>query len=544
MKSINVFNTEFKLTVLVIFILFLFKLFYIQDFLIVLKTSLYDIIIFSLFFLIFNVSKNIFLKIGFYFFFVINSLVYFLYYLYFFDISQRGLSLNSLNFEIFSFVFKHIISIKTILIICIFLGLLILIAKFTFKNKIFLINLNYILFLILGFIFLFLFSFFILKINLNPHANIIFDLERSFDKINLDSNVSFSQNLFLNNKSIENYFKINSKYTKILVFVGEEWMLSDFLTEKEKMTNSDFLNRSKHKSHLYTNYFTTNQDSRTSIYTMLTSHFIPFESYLDSSYDLYLPFIKSKNNLVDFFNYNNYSTHFVVSSLEAPDIATPFNWTEINTLKKSVYDSKKYYCLDLFAYETACEDNSILEDTKQIILKNNHLFLFQEFIYGHSYKYIIDNKFSRTNYYSNYISEIYSFLEKEGLLKETLIIITADHGSRARQEMLFNDGYKVPLIFIADDLNYYESNNLFSHIDFKDLLFRYILEDNEIIENQGIMFVGATNSNLIGFVDKDDNFGIIDSSLNKLINYNLDENIVSLSEKYLSYYKYLQNNFK
>jgi hypothetical protein len=544
MKVTNIFNTEFKLTVLIIIVLFIFKLFFIKDLLIILKTSLYDVIIFSLFFLIFNFYKHILFKIGFYIFYFFNTIIYFLYYLYFFDISQRGFSLTSLNLEAINFVLQHIISFKTILLICIILLIIIVPSIFILKNRNWFVNINYLLISILILILLFLFSFFILKINLNPHTNIIFDQERSFNKIDLNKDVNFSKDLFINDKGIEDYFLFNSKYKKILVFVGEEWMLSDFLYEKEKISVNNFFKNTKHKSHLYTNYYTTNQDSRTSIYTMLTSYFIPFEAYLDSSYSLYLPIIKNKNNLVDFFNYNDYSTQFVVSSLEVPDIATPFNWTKINTLKKSIYDSREYYCLDLFAYETACEDNSILEDTKQIIKENEKLFLFQEFIYGHSYKYIIDNKISRTQYYNNYFNEIYSFLEKEDFLKETIIIIIADHGSRARVDMLFNEGYNIPLIFIAEDLNYRENNNLFSHIDFKDLLFRYILNEDNIIENKSIIFVGSTNSNLIGFVDKEENFGIIDTFSNKLINYNLNENIKSLSEEYFSYYKYLQNKFE
>jgi len=182
----------------------------------------------------------------------------------------------------------------------------------------------------------------------------------------------------------------------------------------------------------------------------------------------------------------------------------------------------------------------LLNNAKNIIKENEYLFLFQEFIYGHSNRYIIENKLSRTEYYNLYLNEIYSFLESEKMLDETLIVITADHGSRARNSMLSPDGYKVPFLVIGNDLNFQEDTSLLSHLDFNDIIFKYLLDIDNVFDNNSVMFAGATNSSLIGFVNNKQEYGIIDISKNKLINYSLNnDSIKNISEQHLSLYKNL-----
>ncbi len=423
-------------------------------------------------------------------------------------------------------------------------SIIILISVYLWKNKNISISKKKLFFSILISFFIFIFLIFVINIRTNPYADLVTNIEDSFKAVNINTDVSFNTPLFISDKEIKEYPNNPIKYKKILVFVGEEWMFSEYLEGSKDLENS-FFNKTSSNTYSFNNYYTSNQDSRTAIFTMLSSYFIPYEAYLDSTYSIYLKEINKKNNLVNYFNAKNYSTHFLVSSLQVPEIATPYAWMEINTLKKDVYLSKKHYCLDIFTYETACEDLSVLKDAKEIIINNENVFLFQEFIYGHSYKHIIDNKTSRTEYYNNYLNEIYSFLEENDLLDETLIIITSDHGSRALNNMKISDGYKIPLLFISKDINKQEDYALLSHLDFKDILFKFILDVNNITENDTVMFVGATESNLIGFKNNKNEFGIINVSSSKLINYSLNnDSIKNISEKHFSYYKYLQNNFK
>ncbi len=73
MKKINIFNTEFKLTLLAIFFLFVIKVYFVKSLPIILLTSLYDISIFFLFFTFFFILK-IFIPLFFSIFFIFLTL--------------------------------------------------------------------------------------------------------------------------------------------------------------------------------------------------------------------------------------------------------------------------------------------------------------------------------------------------------------------------------------------------------------------------------------------------------------------------------------
>lgn len=542
MKKENIFNINFKLFIFGMLFLFILKLFFLKEINYILITSLYDLCIFGLLFFIFFNFKNLFFKITYYFLFYLNFFILSLYYIYFYDVYQRG-SIVNVSLETTIFLFKNIISFKFILIIVIAILISLVFSKYLFKEEKLFITKNKIFILILLLLLVFLFLSIVLNVRYNPYADLIYEIENNFNVISLSSPELLIDDIN-NDKTITNYSFENIKYKKILIFIGEEWMFSDFLYEKESLSNNFYLN-TKNNSFYYNNYFTTNQDSRTAIFSLLTSTFIPFEAYSsEKEYFSYLSKINTKNNLVDFFNYNDYNTYFLVSSIESPDIATPFNWTEILTLEKSVYDSKKYYCTNIFTYETSCEDFAVIDILKQKILEDENIFLVQEFIYGHSYKHIVDKKLSRTEYYNNYFLEVYSFLEHENLLDETLIIIVSDHGSRSINNLLDYEGYKIPLIFISSNITFYENFSLLSHLDFKDILFKHILNKDNIQENDSIMFVGGTGSNIIGFLTSNNTYGIINVSSNKLLRYSNIDNIKEISQNYYNYYFTIKNKFK
>lgn len=541
--KINILSIKFKLTLLILLFLVIIKLFFVKDFSLILKTTLYDILICSLIFFPFSKIKNKFLNILFYFISFLNLFILSLYYFYFYSVYQRMISFSDLSFELFSFLFSYIISLKYVFLITFIVFIFFIISKyFPISKKIF-INKKLTFIFIFSSLFLFLFLS-IINFSYNPYKDLFFQFNKK--SIDLDNNYTdIDYDLFNYDKSINEYSKEIIKYNKILVFVGEEWMFSEFFSEKEDLKNSFFKNI-KTNSHIFDNYFTTNQDSRTAIFTMLSSYFIPFEAYANNeTYSKYYSKIITKNNLVDFFNYNDYSTQFLVSAIQVPDLTYPYAWKKVNLLSQEIYDSKKYYCEDLFSFETSCEDLSVIEDLKEIILENEKLFLFQEFIFGHSFSHIIDNKKTRTQYYNDYFLEIYSFLQKEGLLDQTIIIITSDHGSRALKDMKHYSAYNVPLIIISNNLNYFKESSLLSHLDFKDILFNYILKDyNKEIINNSVMFVGGSKSNLFGFLTNENNFGIINTSKKKLINYSNNDDIKNISNKYNIYYKYIIDKYE
>jgi len=539
----NIFTLELKLLLFSLVSLFILKIFFIKQFDLILITTFFDILIFVFIFFVFILFKNIFSKILFHVIYVFNFILFSFYYIFFYDVSQRGILISKIKLDSIIFVLKNIISLKLVFIVFLALFIVYFLSFFILKNKKLFLSSSFLKIFSLISIFLFLFLILLFNLNYNPYADVVLNFKNSFSYIPLEDD-SKDLSLFSNNSSIFPDSKLEVKYKKIILLIGEEWMFSSFVKDSQSLENN-FFKRIKNDTHFYSNYHTSNQDSRTAIYTLLTSQFIPFEAYLDSTYSIYLDKIKNSPSLVNYFNDNNYSTFFVVSSIEKPDIATPFNWNEIITLKEDVYNSNKYYCSSLFTYETSCEDLSIFEDVKEKIISDENIFLVQEFIYGHSYKHIIDTKKSRTQYYNEYFNNLYDFLEKESLLEDTLIIITSDHGSRAYNEMISPEGYHIPFLVVSNNLDYLENNSLLSHLDFKDILYKYILGIDYIPNNESIMFTGGTNSDLLGFITKENDFGIINSSKSLLINYSKkDLSIKEKSQNHYSYYNFLKNNFK
>lgn len=546
MSKINLWNTEFKLTIFALLFLLLFKMFYIKDFIIILKTTFFDLFFFSIIFILFNYYKSIYLKITFYLFYIITFLSSSFYYFYYFDLSYRGNLLKIVSFDFVLIVLKDYLTFNTIFVIVFSFLLIFLSSKFLYKSFKFLISKKMIIYFYSSIFLIFIIMIFLLKIFTHPYISFFHEYQRPVPSIDLDKNYFFDENIFIYNKTQKEYFIKESNYKNIIVFLGEEWMFSDFLLESTLLSQNNFFEKTKNKSHYYNNYYTTNQDSRTSIYSMLSGYFIPFESYLGGDvFPKYLEVIENKKNVVEQLNLNQVSTHFLVSSIEVPDVSYPFPWKKINTLDPEIYNSGKYYCPKIFANETACEDLSVIDDFKRIIDEEESFFVFKEFIYGHSYRHIRDLKISRTQYYHDYILEIYNYLDEKNILDDTLIIITADHGSRAYYNMKYISGYHIPFIVIANDLEFKKDFRLFSHLDFKDILYKYLYNINNIQENKLIITIGATNSDLIGFKTKEDNFSIINVLNKKIINYNKDfEKVKETSQEVFSFYKYMIENYK
>lgn len=538
----NIFKPGFKLFLLGIFFLLILKIIFINNFLLISITTLYDVLIFGFLVLIYLFFDNVFVNIFYYFLFYLNFILTSFYYIYFYDVYQRNI-LYSISFEVVNFVFKNIISIWYIILIFLFLVVLFLFSKYSFKKVKLFFAKKYLLYLFFLIVILFFLTAFIFQGKYNFYSFYISEYIKYRDptKTILEYNTDIPyQDL---SKEFTEYPEHSIKYKNILIFIGEEWMYSDFLKEKKQ---NDFFDKHFLNSIYYTKHFTSNQDSRTAIFSLLTASFIPFEAYLDTTYSKYDPVIKKKKNLVSYFKENDYNTVFLVSAIETPsDIVSNFNFDKIITLDKKIYDSQEYYCSKLFVYETSCEDMAMLDDIKDVILNNEKLFFIQEFIYGHSYKHIQDKKISRTSYYSDYLNQVYSFLEAQNKIDDTLIVIVGDHGSRATSEMYTYEGFMVPFIFIAKDLDPASLDVLTSHLDFKDLLFKYIHSNNYIPLNEHVMFVGGTGSYLIGFYTKDSDFGIINTQSNKLINNSLPkQKIIPLSQEFYNQFNYLKENYK
>jgi len=501
----------FFLTIVSIIILFIVKMSVSSRLLYVFSTFLFDSCVYVLIFLIYygltRLSKKIATPI-FIILYLFHTFTAFITSYFMDDLFGKGYSFFSVSLGTAQFSFTYLFPWKYLTYAIISLALLVLISyllsKFfkKYPSKKFLLSVSIFVLLLLvctPIVFDPNFENFyvnsILRLATLGHETIIIDNNYSCD---LD-NSFFEKN---------NYpgLALQEKYKKIVVFVMESLIFDEYNKDITKVKENNFFELTKPNSNYYVNYYTPNQDSIPSIVTMLSSKFIPNEAYIyTQDYSLCWHKMMDAYNLIDYFNDKNYYTAFYVSNIQAPRELTRYKWgaiVDINGLYE--YYDKNNYCFDPYPYETGCEDRVLLN---QLIdeMKKEKTFIMQEFIFGHSYLYVKNTGLSKTEYYNKYFYEFYKAVKEQGLDKDLLVIIVSDHGLRDRSEYSYAERYNIPLIFIANDINYLENNVFLSHMDFKDILFSY-LYGLDYKPNPFIYLVGPTGSSTIGYKDADAGF--------------------------------------
>ncbi len=316
----------------------------------------------------------------------------------------------------------------------------------------------------------------------------------------------------------------NLKYNKIAIFVMEELSYKELNEDVQKLPENNFWQKTKANSNYYYNHYTNNQDSVPAMISMLSSKFIPYEAYIYTAdfspcaYNLFKEY-----NLVDFFNDLNFKTYFLASQTNAACELTKYHWSQVIDFGGSSEKYKdRFLCLSPYPYDDGCEDLALLDKVIDL-LKEDKVFLMQEFIFGHNPDYMSKSKMSKTEYYNKFFEEYLKKVKEAGLDQNLLTVIVTDHGNKWINIYKEKQGYNVPLIFLANDLSFAEDNNFHTHLDFKDLLFGY-LYNTEIPETKSTYFVGPTGSNTFGYME-DDSFFTINKNLDnyKIINKKLGQ---------------------
>ncbi|MGM5482717.1 MAG: sulfatase-like hydrolase/transferase [Nanobdellota archaeon] len=286
---------------------------------------------------------------------------------------------------------------------------------------------------------------------------------------------------------------------RVLIFVMEQVSYENFVDSSNMIPEKEnFFNRVENDSHYFTNYYTQNQDSLTGLWSLLFSKFIPFESYINNWNEKF-GFVLENENVVDLFNYHNYTTTVALSQLEDSLILGAFDWDKNIFLPKfPVNDS---VCVDELEYQSGCEDVAIIENVTNSIKNDEKVFLFQEFIFGHSESYIIQSGMNRVEYYNMYLNLIYDFLEQENLVENTTIVVISDHGNKGFSSKKISN-YKIPFIIIDSKIEHKEIGRLYSHLDFKDILISY-LDDKKGLPPQRneVFIIGQTASSEFAYIN-------------------------------------------
>jgi len=535
----------------------------------------------TLFLILFSISKGILELLNFSVFFVINSIVFLAYFLIFkkrrtlLDLfffvfmtinyalsyvniifAKTAISMNynfaDLKISAILFFIKDILGFKRFTFIFLILLLIYCVSIFLTKGKIQLIPAGFLSKKTLSMFILIIFILIILIIQFNnqiynPYLSLL-----SFSgpdmKISIEPETIYPAN-YLEENHNDNFNQYNidgRKYQYAFVFVMEQTSLEDFYEEKALIQGEDFFDRVEHKTHFFTNYYTSNQDSRTAIWEMLNSFFIPFECYIEPWQDYY-GYILETNNLISYLKSNGVEPYSVSSIGGGSLILGIYPFNSFIRLYDYEKESQGYLCSTEFSYQKACEDFAIFDNLTQNILENKEkdLFYFQELIFGHGEKYMDISGKQRVEYYNDYFNEFYSFLEDNGIAEKSLIVIVADHGPKGGRARVCND-FNIPLMIIADDLNYSEISNHYSHFSFKDIFLSYCLGKELPAKENFIYLIDQSGRNMRGYIDTCNNNCILGNLRGDSLLINGEDediNVEEIQEKIrtlLAYQKYVK----
>jgi hypothetical protein len=264
-------------------------------------------------------------------------------------------------------------------------------------------------------------------------------------------------------------------YDKVLVFVMETMTSGALARELKALPASTFFHATRDHAQVYSRYFATNQDSRTGMLSMLGSRFIPHEAYTEQGRDHYM-YLSERSSLVDRMKARGYKSAFAVSQEELELVVSDLKWDEIIHLEPG--DAQKLgetqLCFVPYEFEHSCEDRALLPRVLDFIDENPRVFLYQEFIWGHASEYNKASGKTNTDYYSAYLDAVVQHLQQTGALERTLIVVSSDHGFRDKGLQSDRAVYQIPLMFYSPRLSQARDDRLFSHLDFKDLLFHQL----------------------------------------------------------------------
>lgn len=508
--------------------------------------------LFSLIFLIGAFKKTI--KI---LFFSIHFLIFFtsiIYTKFLSDFLNYPINILQINIDLVFFFFKNFITIENIIIIGLVIGFTLLVSKFFPNEELTQKKVKYFFIIIL-----ILFLPTLLRPAINPILYSGFEESKNFihqsnykgkithintDLNNSSLNLSKKEFIFIDkritNNELDNIVLSNPNYQKILVFVMESQNYEDIKKENDfKIT----FEKAGYACEKYNNYYTTNLDSYTSLISILNSILIPYQAYASKTdYN----FINNKTNLAELFLKNNYKTIFISTYNENPFIPDKNYWNEI--IERKDINETNHLCLNINKIDSACEDKTAIDKIINETESNNKLFLMQEMVYGHLFRWEEKTKIKPIDYYNSFFEELLIKLNNTNLSQKTLIIITSDHGKREDATNINN--YHIPLYLCANNIEKKENNQFLSHINFKDIILEKMI--NQKIENfdDKLFIVGSSNVWNYGLIQP--NTKILNNSLNVSyifindktlkVKTNMNEtDVINFSNKFKDYIIYFNN---
>ncbi|MCH8519864.1 MAG: sulfatase-like hydrolase/transferase [Nanoarchaeota archaeon] len=523
MLKIEFDNYHFKVIIFSTLFLFIFKFFRTLDYYALVYNSIIEFCVMFILFVLFKliiknrgkISRVIITSI-YYIIFVVNFFLFMLTNYFFNDTYAIKYSFFSVNVHYFSFFIESVIQPSLVFFILFLILILFILPLIKISSVIALISIKKAskfekyffkgtILLYCCVVFLLLFPIFMPEPMNNVYATTIIDISQlpsqSFTIVPANFEDIELKEL---SRELDEYSNYSINRDRVLIFMMEEVSFSNFIEDSSKLAQEEnFFKRVENNSHFFTNYYTQNQDSKGSLWSLFFSRFIPFESYINNWNQEFGYFIEDRN-LVHLFNYHKFHTTTVAAQLEASLILGTFNWDENIFLPKFPFEGK--VCIRELEYQSGCEDIVLIEDVKNSIRDNKKLFLFQQFIFGHGVSYLVQSGMTRVEYYNMYMNLIYDFLEEENLLENTTIVVMADHGDKGFMSKEI-ENYNIPLFIIDKSLKYKEIDTMYSHIDFNNILMSYLDESRELPpQRDEVHIIGQTASSELAYINSTGNY--------------------------------------
>ena len=179
------------------------------------------------------------------------------------------------------------------------------------------------------------------------------------------------------NKSLNEVPKLKIRFDRVILLVMEGVGYDEFTFQSLADPNS-FTTHYKQRVTSYSNYYSLNLDSYTSLIAMLQNLFVPYQAYVnEEKYASVRDFL----SLVHLFNANGFTTHFLTSYGEQQKRFVPVahEWTQI-MCKTNIEASSPFACVTTNKIEYACEDRAVFDDLMDLLVRNRRAFVFQEMV--------------------------------------------------------------------------------------------------------------------------------------------------------------------
>lgn len=281
-------------------------------------------------------------------------------------------------------------------------------------------------------------------------------------------------------------------YSNILLIVLEGQTATSF-EDGFFAIKDGFYEQNKTHSVYYSNYYTSNLDSYTSLISMVTSVQVPYRAYADER--LYEK-VNSGPCITEDFKNRGFYTAFISCYEYQPFVPTRNYWDKIYE-RKDIEDTDKWITLGSSRMEMATEDKAAFTTIMEILRKNEKSFILHEMVYGHSPEWVATTGKSQNEYHNEYLLDLSNALKKENLWDKTLLVVVSDHGDRSKPAELEN--YRVPLLFTGQHIDpTTQIDSFLTHTELPRLINYYALNDTYPKSRQEIFLVGSTEKWVYG----------------------------------------------